>query len=408
MRRTTICRSEPVALVLVCAALGVTAPAAQAQDSTTARPRTHIVATGETLWSLAQQYYGDPLLWPEIYRLNTLVVEDPHWIFPGEELRLVPPDTTQMAVAPQAIAPVTTDTTHTDTSAAPVRAVPVVSGADTSQSAARAMVVPPVVAPPPPPPSTESAPSIFRPKTPEVETHGAAAADRAMYRPVYRGDFYAAGFLTENATLPWGSVLGAAGRSSLRNLTATSSARPFEQVSIQAPAGANYHVGDSLVVAELGREVPEWGRVVRPTGIVQVTAVSGRDVVGQVLTLFARVTDGQVALPLEPFSDMGNRVPLPIENGTRGTIIALRDVHAITPALSEVFVNLGRADGIVPGDMFEVLKESAGAGAAPPQQVGVLRVVHVRDHSATAVVARVINLGIDPGSPVRLIRKMPS
>ena len=100
MRRTTIFRSRPLFLGLVAAAVGTVPLAAQDSTAVNQQARVHIVWVGETLWTLAEFYFGDPHLWPEIYRINTMVVEDPHWIFPGEELRLVPPDETAVAVTP--------------------------------------------------------------------------------------------------------------------------------------------------------------------------------------------------------------------------------------------------------------------------------------------------------------------
>jgi phage tail protein X len=84
-------RSAAAALALI-----VLPSIAQAQT-----PQVHRVVDGETLWSLAQRYYTDPYRWPRIYEANRGVIEDPHWIYPGEEL--VIPDVTATEAAVQQV-----------------------------------------------------------------------------------------------------------------------------------------------------------------------------------------------------------------------------------------------------------------------------------------------------------------
>src|SRR4051794_17546031 len=95
MTRMTIFRSDRMAIAMVGALMAPTF--AFSQDTTvTARTdvanaqvgRTHVVRKGDTLWDLAREYTSDPYRWKQLYELNTGTVRDPHWIYPGERLRL--------------------------------------------------------------------------------------------------------------------------------------------------------------------------------------------------------------------------------------------------------------------------------------------------------------------------------
>ena len=45
----------------------------------------HIVKKGDTLWDLAGYYYDNPFIWRNIYNANLDKIDDPHWIYPGQE-----------------------------------------------------------------------------------------------------------------------------------------------------------------------------------------------------------------------------------------------------------------------------------------------------------------------------------
>ena len=70
-----------IAILLLTLALGVQAGPPDTR---------YEVKRGDTLWGIAERFYGDPLYWPFIWETNKNLVKNPHWIFPGQVL-IIPP-----------------------------------------------------------------------------------------------------------------------------------------------------------------------------------------------------------------------------------------------------------------------------------------------------------------------------
>ncbi len=87
MRISTKLAWTLIAALVLCAA-GV---AAGASDSAKQKLETSIIdytiQSGDTLWDISGNFYGDPWMWPLIWEINPYIA-DPHWIYPDNKLKI--------------------------------------------------------------------------------------------------------------------------------------------------------------------------------------------------------------------------------------------------------------------------------------------------------------------------------
>jgi LysM repeat protein len=390
-----------------------------------AAPQTHTVRAGDTLWDLAKQYRGDPFLWPDIYRLNTSVVEDPHWIYPGEVLSLAGGDSVKAVPATDTPAPVAQAPTDSAVLTRAVAEVPVVdtTPAPTAEPAQD-------VAAEAPQDSAAEAPQetlaqltavsaneqggeqgLFGPKRAKMLEESLRAYKHQPYRALRRSEFYSSGFLTENQDLPFGKVLGPVVPQQIRASSVNASALPYALVAIEAPRGATYQIGDTLLVVQVGNELGSHGKVVIPTGLARVTdTVQGRYVASVVAT-YGPIRLGQRVLPAEKFTPSGEAHAVPVTEGVRATFLGGGKRQDLKAPQMVVFLDKGRQDGVAAGDLFEIRRrpERLADGRQLINDVmATLQVVHVRDHTATARLLNILSPDIQPGADARQVAKLPS
>lgn len=72
--------------------------------------RVYRIQKKDTLWDLAENFYADPYLWPQIWDANRYIL-DSHWIYPGDPLLIPSRPTVVAEVLPQADQPVASSDT---------------------------------------------------------------------------------------------------------------------------------------------------------------------------------------------------------------------------------------------------------------------------------------------------------
>ncbi len=344
-------------------------------------PESHTVKKGDTLWDIAGQYLGDPFLWPDIYRLNTDVVEDPHWIYPGEVLRLAGGENVSAVPAEDG---------------APVEMEVVVEG-----DAAGGEEV-------------EVGPAEYRPM---ARRRGLAQTESVVLnplvleepRPIHPTEYYSAGWLTEGRKYPFGTVTGPTAPSEIGRGIPTVTI--YSRIGIDPPEGGAYQVGDSLLLVHNGSEVADYGRMIVPTGIARVVAVDEHQATAEMIRMFQNSKFGRYTLPLPPFDDPGKVVAVPVADGITGMVIENRHPSSLVEPLHVLFIDKGREDGVLLGDVFEIRRRPERRdpyAATQDDLMGTGQVVYLGDHTASLQVLNVVSPGMQRGDRVRQIARLPN
>jgi LysM repeat protein len=372
-----------------------------AQEET---PRAHTVKRGDTLWDLAKLYLGDSFLWPEIYRLNTDVIDDPHWIYPGEILKLpVPGATPTVAEGPpvkQAGEPV--PAAPTTVAAPPPAAVasPTATGAPVYE----------------PPIGVLDGPTVF----PRAQIDVPVAKRRSYELPplptVKVGTFISAPYVDRS-----GGPRGAGQILKVVSLSVTSSGRDpkaraqlHDDIFISPPVGSAAAEGERYITYALGPYVEDLGQVIVPTGVVEVTHAprNHEAAVARVVRMFGEIEADQRLVHYDSSAVHVVGRPEAIVDSIE-TKVKLVAGSAFLPSLQDfLLVEVSAHDGIKLGDEFVLYQprhksDVSGAPADPEVTIARAQAVRVTSYGTTLMIVGEKHPKIEPGTRARRVASMP-
>ena len=347
--------SVPAAALLAVAA----STSAQAQDVRNDVPATHTVKAGDTLWDLAKAYLGDPYLWPSIYRINTDQIEDPHWIYPGEVLRL--PGGAVVAEQPRGNPGLT----------------------------------------------------VFSP--PRVDSRAGQFADEAPTAHVAIGDVIRAAYVApDKGPTGSGRILFGTDIPGIDMKRSTSNFQPYDKLLMVPPVGSVAAERERFISYTLGENIEDFGQVVIPTALLQVVRAprNGEAAVVQVLELYGKLDADARVTVLDTVGAGATGRPTAFRD-SRSTKVRAIHRNAVLPSLNyEVLFDLAAKDGMKVGDEIQVYRAREEAiqderPAIPEVPIATGQVIRVTRWGSTARITSHAQPAIKVGESIRLIGRMP-
>ena len=329
---------------------------------------THVVKKGDTLWDLAKAYLKDPFRWPDVFRRNTDIVENPHWIYPGETIRIPSSE-----VKPEVLARVAT------------------------------------VATKPAPPSertvfsTDPVGLIDR-----IQSNGEVIG-RGSTSGVPVGEIEAAPFSARRGG-PSGSGRLAAAYDRPGILTSAGSRRfqLKDRIFVDLPRTSVGQPGEVLLAYRLGPVIGDDAQVVIPTGVLRIESTkAGEPALARVIAQFEEISLDQRVLSLETLTPSVGR-PSAVAAGPEEKVLYVLNDPVLPSIQSYIILSARAGNGVRVGDQFTLIDDSKDPRyPAPPVAAAVAEVVRVTDRGVTAIVVDHEQPRIYAGMIARLSARAP-
>jgi hypothetical protein len=352
--------------------------------------RTHTVVRGDNLWDLSQTYLGNPFLWPEIYRLNRDVVEDPHWIYPGEILRLPGDSGSAIAQGPQ-----TTEGT-------------VPSTAQPTQNESGA------VDPNAPTVFSRSSEAIRSSATP-IAGMGVAGVVGVTTPPTVRaGEALVAPYVDrEGGPRGFGRLLKSADLAGVAEASERYRFQAYDKVLISPPPGYVAPEGERYLSIRLGPVLVDQGQIIIPTGVVEVFRAASSDAgaIAKVIRVFNEISATDRLIPLDT-AGVGTTIrPVKVVDGPSATIKWIYGEPVLPSLQNFIVLDVSSRNGVRMGDEFIIYKPSPKPQDGEPREretlIAKAQVVRSTPYGATAVIIGQEQPAIKEGMTARVSAKMP-